>query len=538
MGGTCENSVEAMAIKSAAVYISFVVLCPSIAFSLVWWRRDFFPLSPAPRNWKLLAVALTIGPLLQIPDASFPFVLVLFGATDVSLTNVCHARFYMGMGGGFASLLAFLLMFIQVLSRFEFARLQCDLVFADSSEVDCAVTALPGQLTTEALHERLRTLQPWTRNPHVLRTWLIGAIAYACLLVTIDFAGGTRCSAGFVPGHCNDSCVTCGAAAWIFLTIFFSMEGLFAYLLYRCRRKKLSDEFGILREHQIGLSLFFPATLLHVALIIVLPIEARRAWPLTLWACFYVSVCPCAVHCCWPVLRTFDAGEGTNPIARRLSKPKTAALDPSSTTAVRKVSKAGKSVVHATASKRGDTLESVLASSVGLRALVEFLLREFAVESILFWRACTALRERRHELEKARPSLESSAPKRSERRARLSEPLDAVRDVHRHYVAEGAVHEVNLPYSIRVRVATAISSAETALDQAMPSRFDSETADTTTINELWDAMDAALAEIIQVLTNDTFPRFIHSPQYACFQSMFLTDGSFEQKNALHSSRMV
>ena len=109
----------------------------------------------------------------------------------------------------------------------------------------------------------------------------------------------------------------------------------------------------------------------------------------------------------------------------------------------------------------------MLSSPVGLHCLVEFLLREFCVETILFWHAVTAL-------ERARPPLPDDAAKdaaavserrrlsggaaatqlrahssnfnpkltRHERRARLSEPLEAVSRVCQLYVFEGAVHEV------------------------------------------------------------------------------------------------
>jgi hypothetical protein len=532
--GVCKPEVEERAITSAAIYLSVAVLCPIAAFTLVWKRRWYFPIYPAPRNWVVYAVVLGLGPLVLSPNFTWPFLLVVLGDSS----QVCNIRFYTYFVGGFGALLAMLLSFIQVLARYEFADLQCELLFVE----EAAESSEMAKQKAEEFHSRLRVVLPRTRNRFVFYAWICLTLLYSVLLVIIDLNGPENgCGGSVIPGHCYDSCVICESARLTHVVNIFSIQGCAIVLL--CRSRKLSDEFGILLELQAALSFFLPCTLLNTAISGAFPRQVWMAWPEAVGASVYSSILPCAVFCGWPVARTFQAGNYS--LIRRPSskKAKASAGEVSSQSSIQ-ASRGEASVksIHSKASSRGETLDGVLASSVGKHALVEFLIREFSVESILFWHRVTALKEKRRRQQQqqestTRGSVEGKKYTRNERRLRLNESLTAVRDVHRSFVEEGAVHEVNLPHTLRVRLADAITAVETAAREAMPSRFDTDTDlnDARLIEALWSSLDAALAEIVNVLENDTFPRFIKSPQYGRYRSANAADGQFEYHNKLHGA---
>ena len=165
--GVCDSDIEEAAITSGILYLSLAVLCPVVAFGLVWWRRDKYPISPAPRNWTLYVVALALGPLLEASEMTHPFLLVVLGESSVRPAHICAARFYLTTVGGVGALLSLALSFVQVLARYECASLRCALVFVEEASCDADAVAA----ASAALGRRLRWVRPWTRNRDVFHAW-------------------------------------------------------------------------------------------------------------------------------------------------------------------------------------------------------------------------------------------------------------------------------------------------------------------------------------------------------------------------------
>ena len=540
--GICKPEIVERATMSAEIYLSFAVVCPILAFTVAWKRRRYFPIYPAPRNWAVYAVVIGFGPLVLSTDNTWPFLIVVLG--DSRVVDVCMIRLYTHFIGSVGCLLAMLLSFAQVLARYEFADLQCELLFVE----EAAENSEMARGKAAELHKRLRVVQPRTNHRKVFHTWWFLLSCYAAVLIIIDLAHheSWACAGRVNAEDCNSSCIVCPVAGITHLCVVFFIQGCAIVLLICSRWKNLSDEFGILLEHQTALYFFLPFTVLHLVLAITLPGDVMLSWPQAVVTSCYSSILPCAVFCGWPAVRTFRSRNYS--LIQRPSHKKVKAIGevPNSSIFSKGASRGEKPVkpIHSKASNRGETLDAVLASPVGKRALVEFLIREFSVESILFWHECTALKEKRRQRQQPHESATRGSIEkkyiRNERRVRLNEPLTAVREVFRQYVAEGAVHEVNLPHTLRVRLTNAIAGLETAMLEAMPSRFqtDPQSDDSRLVKNLWDSLDACLAEIVQVLENDTFPRFIRSPQYVRYQNAFSAAGSFEQHNVMHCPQIV
>ena len=70
----------------------------------------------------------------------------------------------------------------------------------------------------------------------------------------------------------------------------------------------------------------------------------------------------------------------------------------------------------------------------------------------------------------------------------------------------------------------------------MPSRFDTDESDALLVRELWDALDAALTEVLHVLRSDVMPRFVRSPQFERYKLDYTTGGALQGALRHASSR--
>ena len=254
-----------------------------------------------------------------------------------------------------------------------------------------------------------------------------------------------------------ESCVPCGPVRGFFYVCFAAVNGCAMLLVWRSRG--LEDEFGIIAEHRCCLLLFLPSCAIHGAISTLFPHRVSRSWPLTLYSIAYIVILPCACHVVWPALRSFSKGD-------RMS--------------------CGCHTSH----QRGGTLTAVLASPVGVHAFTKFLRREYCVENMLFWHAIDALRAR------AGATRRRSLLSHGEAAAVVNLPIAEVRRIHDDYICEGSVMEVNLPGQVRANLTRELENA------AQQGR--------ATI--LASVLDDSVDEILRLMQDDSFPRFLRSAE--------------------------
>ncbi|XXQ39563.1 RGS domain-containing protein [Plasmodiophora brassicae] len=176
------------------------------------------------------------------------------------------------------------------------------------------------------------------------------------------------------------------------------------------------------------------------------------------------------------------------------------------------------------------TLEAFLADQRNFTAFLQHLQREFSVENLLFWRSareiqCHCQRLREDDAPNDKSSCMSFSADIDSRPASVHLPFldvcyEAVR-IYRTFIRDGSPCQVNLPFDVsdrlRERFAFVDGMEEYPVDMAIDERCPSvgkcaakrEHAMILAANILADGtiFDAALHEVVELMSKDSLPRF-------------------------------